>query len=320
MEALFAKAKKIIDNANNIVLSTHEDPDLDGLGSILALAHILQQMGKTVLIFSQSPLPGALKSQSQHKIVNDLNPEDIDLLIGLDYGSPERLEVLRTYPEIKADILTFDHHAIGRHLGLKIVDPKTSSTAEIIYNFINFLNAPINTETAVYLLTGIMNDTGNFRHINTSANTLKITGELMLKGASLQKISQANNSLNLINEKSLALTEIFKRIKTAAKGNLVFVIIDHELFNNFYLRLTGIDVTSILSAAPEIKVAAILAEKTLGLFDVSLRSQQDKGVDVAKIARQFGGGGHRLAAGFRSSDAPEEIIAQIEQLLLATAE
>lgn len=313
---LFPKAKELIDSAQNIALSTHENPDTDGFGSMLAMEYVLKQMGKNAQAFSLAGAPSALKFLSNQTVVNNLEPAKIDLIIGLDYGSPERLEILKAYPEIKADILTFDHHAIGNQIGLKIVDGNISSTAELVYGFIKFLGEPINNEIAACLLAGIMSDTGNFRYPNTSARTLKVAGELMIHGASLQKISKAANSLNLDN-KMASLTDIFAKIQTSATTNLVFAVINHALFNSSELSFEEIDIASILSATPEAKIAATLTEKTPGLFHVSLRAQQDRGINVAEIAQNFGGGGHKLAAAFRSSETPADIVAKLEQLLLA---
>lgn len=312
MNCLFSKAKELIDKAQNIALSTHEDPDLDGLGSLLAIEFVLRNMGKNTYAFSINPVPETLKFLPHQKIIGNLDPKKIDLIIGLDYGSSERLEILKSYPEIQADILTFDHHAIGQHLGFKIVDSNISSTSEIIYNFINFLGQPINDKIADCLLAGIMSDTGNFRHPNTSAQTLQTAGKLMLRGASLQKISRSANNLNYLDEKLAILTDIFKKIQIVAEINLVFVVIDHELFISSPTGLREIDIANILSATPEAKIAATLTEKTPDYFDVSLRSQQDREVNVAQIAQSFGGGGHKLAAGFRSDLPAEEIINQIK--------
>ncbi|HRY52825.1 MAG TPA: DHH family phosphoesterase [Candidatus Portnoybacteria bacterium] len=320
MDKLFLKAKELIDNASYIALSTHENPDLDGLGSLLALDFALRDMGKETLAFSAGALAENLKFLPHKKIVYDVDPKKVDLLIGLDYGSPERLEILKAYPELQSSVLTFDHHAVGRHLGLKIVDGNISSTSELIYNFLNSIGQAISPSAAYCLLAGIMSDTGGFRHINTSAQTLKIAGELMLKGASLQKISQAVNNLENIDEKLLGLTGIFKKIQTVSRVNLIFIVIEHQLFLTSSAGLKEVDVASLLSATPEAKIAATITEKVPGHFDVSLRSQQDKGINVAQLAQSFGGGGHRLAAGFRSSDPAEIIVAKIEQLLLATPE
>ncbi len=316
MTSLFTQAKNLIDGARHIALSTHQNPDLDGLGSLLALTSVLRQIGKDSLPFSLAPVPDFFRLLPASKIVDNLDPAKIDLIIGLDYGTPARLEILNAYPNIEAKILSFDHHAVGQHLGLKIVDPKISSTSELIYTFLNFLEAPIDNIAAACLLAGMMDDTGRFRHANTSAQTLKIAGELMLRGASLQKISQAAYNVNP-DEKIILLTEVFDKIKIRAASHLIFAVVEYETFSHAMAGFDDLNLSSILSSAPEAKVAFTITEKTPGLFDVSLRSQQDRGVDVASLAAAFGGGGHRLAAGFRSDKSPEEIIARIEKLLLA---
>lgn len=319
MKDLFSKAKELIDSASHIALSTHSNPDLDGLGSLLALESVLRDMGKNTYAFSIGPVSESLKILPHQIITNELDPEKIDLVIGLDYGSPQRLEILRCYPEIKADFLTFDHHAVGEHKGFKIVDAEISSTAEMVHDFLNFIEAPIDKTVAFCLLAGIMDDTGAFRYANTSAQTLRVAGELMLKGASPAKISRGSYNLNL-DEKFSALNEVFDRIQTGARTDFVFAVIDNELFDRLSAGLNEIGLASILSAAPEAKIAATLTEKTPGVFDVSLRSQQDRGTDVGKIAAAFGGGGHRLAAAFRCAETPAKIVARIEQLLSVAAE
>lgn len=319
MTNLFLQAKELIDTADHIVLSTHLAPDLDGLGSLLALNEALRQTGKNSLAFSLGPTPEFLRLLPLPKIIDQLTSSKIDLIIGLDYGAPERLEILNAYPKINTKVLSFDHHAVGRHLGLKVVDGQISSTAELIYNFINFLTVPINSVMAACLLAGMIDDTGKFRYNNTSPQTLKIAGELMLKGASLQKISRAASSLNS-GEKLLALTDVFYKIKINPHTQLIFAVIEHETFCRAAAGFDDLDIAEILSSAPEAKLALTITEKTPGLFDISLRARPDRGVDVAKLAAAFGGGGHRLAAGFRSDKTPEEIIAQIEKLLLAATD
>lgn len=316
MTELFTQAKNLIDNAQNIALSTHQNPDLDGLGSLLALSSALQKIGKNTTAFSLGPVPNFFKLLPSPKIAASLDPVKTDLIIGLDYGAPERLEILNVYPAIKANFLSFDHHAIGQHLGLKIVDGAISSTAEIIYDFIKFLDSPLSNVEAAWLLAGIMADTGKFQHNSTSAKTLKIAGELMLKGASLQKISRAANNLKL-DEKITALVDVFDKIKINSRLGLVFAVIEFEAFERASAGFNEISAVEILSTSPEARLALTLTEKTPGLFDVSLRSQLDRGVDVARLAAAFGGGGHRLAAGFRSDKTADEIIAQLEKLLLA---
>lgn len=316
----FIVAKQLIDQAKNIVLSTHDDPDADGLGSMLALQAALQKIGKPAIVFTQQPLAESLKFlPGQAAIKNEVAVDRTDLIIGLDYGSWERLEIFKVYPQLKTNFLTFDHHTIGDHLEFKIVSDDFSSTSEIIHSFIAWLGLPIDSQIATCLLTGILDDTGGFRHPNSSAQTLRVVGELILQGAPLQKISQQSSGFNL-DAKFSALTEVFKRIQIDEEINLVFSVIDHALFSQSVVGFNETNISFILSTAPEAKIAALLTEKIPGYFDISLRAQQDRGVNVAKIAQRFGGGGHQLAAGFRSSDSAEEIVNKIKSFILTDIE
>jgi phosphoesterase RecJ-like protein len=315
MTEKFAKAKKIIDRAENIVLSTHDEPDLDGFGSMLALQSVLQNLGKNSIIFTTYPMPFIYRLFSyQPCIKNQINVQDFDLIIGLDYGHYERLEIVKHLSFLPDNLLTFDHHLIGDHLGFKIVDSESSSTSEIIYRFIEFLEATINQEIATYLLTGIFDDTGGLRHPNTSAQTLKIASDLLAKGASLQKIIKKYNHSALLENFS-TLTQTFSQIQIDQETGLVFLIINRT-FERLEIGLKEINISNLLSAIPEAKAALLLTEKSPGFWEGSLRAQKNREVDVAKIAQHFGGGGHKLAAGFCSTDNTENIINKIKQLLL----
>ncbi len=199
MEALFFEAKKLIDQSKNILLATHEEPDGDALGSMLALAIALEKAGKNTSAFADSPAPSCFNFlPGYEKITNDINWQKIDLIIGLDYGKPERLKLNLALTK-SPRFLTFDHHIINQPLGLAIVNGEISSTAELIYQYFLSVDTQINSKIATCLLTGIFSDTGGFHHANTSAQTLKIAAELLLKGAPLQKIAKAENSIYFPN-------------------------------------------------------------------------------------------------------------------------
>ncbi|MEK7160823.1 MAG: DHH family phosphoesterase [Patescibacteria group bacterium] len=320
MKKLFEQAGKLIDQATRILLSTHEAPDADGLGSLLALARVLSKKGKSVISFAHLPLPNSLGSFLGQEVLSDkLDAIGFDLVIGLDYGNLARLEFYQSFPDAAAaNWLTFDHHLISDQKGLGLIDPKVSSTAELVYQFLIFNQWPIDQETANYLLAGIVDDTGGFRHASVGAQTLKVAGDLMLKGASWYKFA-CEKKLHFWDKKAVALSEAFLRVRTDLVKGLASVFIDHADFKRFGQGLEEAGVASFLSAAPEIKVALVLIEKEPGVFEGSLRSQKDRQVNVALIAKALGGGGHWLAAGFRSRLSLEEIISAIKKELAAIA-
>lgn len=297
---------------------THQDPDLDGLGATIALHLALRNLNKDSLVFLTQPLPDFFKPLvSATEFKNDLPTTSPDLIIGLDYGNIKRLELCQKYQSLATDWLTFDHHALGQHQGLTINNPLAASTSEIIYQFLEFLDQPITRVIATCLLAGIFDDTGGFCHAATSAQTLKIAGELLDKGAPLQKIVRASIRPNVADSLK-TLNKTWEQLKLEPEAGVAFSLISHqnvlELPNGF--NQSG--AADILSSVPEIKIAVIFVEKTPGIFSCSLRSQKNRGVDVARIARRFGGGGHTLAAAFQSSRPPEEIMAEIKGLVNPT--
>lgn len=313
MKQKFLTARKLIETAQNILLLTHRDPDIDGIGSMLALMMTLEKIGKNVTAFSPSPLPLSFKFLPRaEKIKYSLNGFNFDLFIGLDYGSFERLELNQNI--LPERFLTFDHHLAGRHWGLQIVDNRFSSTAEIIYCFLNFLSVPLERETATCLLAGIFDDTGGFHHANTTAQTLKIAGELMLKGATLSRITKITTQPEP-QKKIKTWAKILEKVEVYPETGLVLALIDYHSFARLPDHFAVSSLVNFLSAVPEAKVALLLVEKSPGYFEGSLRAQKDREIDVTKIARVFGGGGHKLAAGFQTTAKPAEITSKIRDLL-----
>jgi len=316
----FKEAKSLIDAARNILLVTHRDPDGDALGSVLAMKMGLAQMGKKAEIFCRPAissvydfLPGI------EKIKTELAPPDlaeVDLVIGLDYGSYERTELNGRLENV--NFLTIDHHLSGNHLGLRIIHD-FSSVAEIIYHFLKFLDIPINLKIATCLLTGIYDDTGGFRHPNTKASTLEIAGRLLAKGAPLQKIAKLAKRAELASGLPV-WDHIFSFLEIDPANGLIFSLIPHAnvLALGLNLKISLSAIAGMLSAAPEARLALLLIERAPGIFEGSLRAQKNRGLNVAQIAEVFGGGGHPLAAGFRSAQKPEEIIRIIKKLLPKT--
>ena len=143
MRTNFPIAQEMILGARHIILSTHEEPDADGIGSMLAMESVLLKLGKLAASFSPLNLPKILNFlPGRERIKQQLSPQDLraDLIIGLDYSNLKRLTVKKNYPFLDCQILTFDHHLPDNNSsnqGLKIIDANRSSTAEIIYDFIS---------------------------------------------------------------------------------------------------------------------------------------------------------------------------------------
>lgn len=314
MDARFQQAKEFIQKAQKIVIAGHKDPDADSLGSMLALKIALESLGKNPIAASCSALSPNLKFLPQaDKISNDADFDQVELVIGVDYADYNRLDISpKNLKEIQ--VLTFDHHLIGKHLGLEIVEAGYSSTCELIYLFLDYLNVPISAEIATCLLAGIISDTGGFQHPNISAQTFQIAAQLMASGAILPRISQELRKSNLSNEAKIWNT-VLEKMNFIPEIGLIYSFIGHDSFSGIKGDLNKGSLAVILSTVPEAKFSLMMAEILPGTIEASLRSQKDRSVNVAQIAQIFGGGGHMLAAGFTASQTPAEILEKITSFM-----
>jgi phosphoesterase RecJ-like protein len=314
MKSSFVQAQKIILPAKNILLATHENPDSDAIGSLLAMKIGLEKIGKNALAFCKEKIPACLNFLPHAgEITYQIKPDNFDLAIGLDYGDTKRLAI-GDYSLNKNNFLTIDHHLVGDYQGVIIVNSNRSSTAEIIFELFLFLNIGIDQEIATCLLTGIYSDTGGFRYSNTSAQTLKTAGELMLKGAPLSKIVRLAGASDLPENVGFWI-QAFKNVQIDLETGVIFSVVTYENLDRLKQTFSNSDIANLFSNVPEAKFALLCAEKEPGLLECSLRSQPGRGVNVAAIAKLFGGGGHRLAAGFETTVKPEELVGTIKNLL-----
>lgn len=299
MNESFQQAKQLLEQANNILFTTHERTDGDDLGSVLALATYLESQGKTVTIATVGGVPESLhylpKSES---VLEDITHTNFDLLVISGCSVLNRVgnEKVTTLP---IPILNIDHHPDNQMFGtVNVVDGTKSSVAELVYDFFKFNDWSINHQTAICLLTGIVTDTGIFMHSNTEASTLLAAAELMEKGARISTVTK-----NTYQGKDLSSLKAWAKALENAQYDpsqkIIYSIITEEelelLGNPSMSAFEGIVET--LNKVPEAKFAMFLKQDR-GVIKGSLRSDPHKGVDVKEIAHSLGGGGHKWAAGF----------------------
>lgn len=316
MEQLFFEVKKLIDEADKILLVSHQEPDGDAWGSLLGLKIALEELGKQVDAFSLSPLPENFKFLPQSNQIKRDIQLPYDIIFGLDYGDFERLETVASGLSSLPPAITFDHHPLVNQTGkIKIIDANFSSTCEIIYQFLESNSLKIDKEIATCLLTGIFTDTWSFRHPNATAKTLQVVGELLLKGAYLNKIVKLTNQNN-IDIKSKIWGRALAKINLDKEKNFIFCFLSYQDLNE--CQATSDDLSglaSLLGSVPEAKFSLVLAEFLPGQLDGSLRALPNKGVDVSQIAKRLGGGGHKLAAGFKTRSNPKDILEELRKLI-----
>jgi phosphoesterase RecJ-like protein len=299
-QSLFNTVKDI----KNPLLIIHPHPDADALGSVFALADFLKkekinnfkifcidQAGKNMAeLFPLKEISHSFEI-SEHDALIFLDRGDVYYKLGFDKKA-------EGYPG-KIKIINIDHHPhtfIPR--AINIIDTQASATCEILYRFFDFFGFEIKPKTAQYLINGIYADTGGFRHNNTTSQALEICANLMRKGATLSKPNRqlfAKKSLHTLKLWAIAL----ERAKINPKTGMVVSFItkqDLEKYGADENEISGI--SEILNTIADSNFSLVLSEREKNKIRASLRSEEYKGIDVSKIARQFKGGGHKLASGF----------------------
>ena len=299
MQRVFNEAKNLIDKSNRILLTMHERMDGDDGGSVLALAKHLGKTGKTVTCAIKQGVPKALEFlPGSHLIQDDIAHNNFDLVIACGCSNKQRCGSQKIMA-LTAPIINIDHHPDNENFGaVNIVDPKKSSVAELVYDFFTYHNWLIDKDIATCLLTGIITDTGSFQHSNTQESTLKTAGELMRKGALIDTIIHHTHK-NKDAKTLKAWGKAISNLRYDPKRKIIYSVMTakdlEELENLPANAFEGLAET--LNTYPDAKFALVLRQEG-EIIKGSLRTDPFKHTDVAQIAKAFGGGGHKMAAGF----------------------
>lgn len=296
----FKKALELINRSEKIFLTMHEGPDGDDLGSVLAMRFFLMQLGKNPVAAIKGEIPDNLKFLPGHENILHQFPGDLDFDLVMTFGcnKPERTG-FPEIPKTRTPIINFDHHPDNSEFGkVNVVDPSTSAVAELVYYFLVFAEAQITKDIATCLLTGIFTDTGGFKHANTSAEALEVAAHLLKKGARIDKIAIQTMG----KKRPSAIKAWAKGLENArfdAEKKMVFSVLTEEDLKE--IGATDEDLEGFVELLNNMPLAkfALLLRQDGDVVKGSLRSEPHKKVDVSKIAKSFGGGGHKLASGFK---------------------
>jgi len=297
---------KVINKADSFLIAAHVFPDGDALGSMIALGDILESLGKKVTLYGEEEVTYLYKFLPGSERINTEIPDtaEIDCLICLDCGDRYRLgkmvdELLTLHP-----IIVLDHHAGHKDFGdFEWVDDAMPSTGNLVYELAASLGAKLSYEAAYCLYTAIVSDTGSFKYASTTADTFRVAGELVALGVNPEDV--AGNLFDNFTENRLRLLQmVLDSMDLTGSGKIAMITATKSMFEKS--GAAPCDTETFINfprALSSVKVAVFLKEVN-GTVSVSLRSKESCH-DVAAIARQFGGGGHRNAAGFKVKEAPD---------------
>jgi len=299
---------------DRFLLTAHEGPDGDALGSLLGMHQLLTQLGKDSVMFlaaKEFPLPVEYRFLPLEEVFHE-PPADMACrtVVFLDCGNIDRMPV-DFLTEGGNDVINIDHHHDNTRFGdFNLVDVEASCTAEIVYDLAVLLGARITREMASALYVGLITDTGKFMYENTNAHTHRVAAELVDAGVDiddtyrrlyehvpiekLRLVVRALQGIQLHCDDRLILTYITTADyeETGAGEEMTEGVIDH---------LRSVDGTKVAAVVRDLGNRGRAARK------VSLRSSEGD-VDVSAIARSNGGGGHKRAAGFSTDLDYEELV------------
>ncbi len=310
-------ALRLLEIKNPLVL-IHVKPDGDAVGSAAALCEIFKQLGESPFILSQDSIPARLNFILENTDAKIAKSTEGYTAVSIDVASPSQLGTL--FESALHHALMIDHHAVGEQFADGYIVPDASSAAEALYDVAIVLESmgkiKFNKTLAFALYTAISSDTGCFAFSNASAKTHICAAHLMEYGIDTAYI---NNKLFYSKSKEQIAAEGFiaSKIKTAHGGKVAYATLsgkEREALGVCAEHFeTAIDVVRSLCGA---EIAFVVKEDKEGKIKVSLRST---GVDVAAIAKSFGGGGHTRAAGCtviskNTEEAAELILKKIDNI------
>lgn len=302
------RALYLIKKSQNILIICHRKPDADTIGSSLALGNILEKQNKKIDCACQDEISAKfyfLKNANKIKKISEILKQitNYELLITLDCGSFEQtgLHNYLKLSELKSPIINIDHHHDNPNFGkINIIESNVSSTSEIIHNLLVKMNVNLDRNISTSLLNGIFGDTDSFKNPNTSHQTLKTTSNLLASGANLKEITK-----NTLQDKSLSTLRLWGKILSEIKKNkklgIVSAVITKKDLQECQAKSEDLEgIANFLNSIPDVKASLVLSENEKGEIKGSLRTLHDN-IDVSKLARSLGGGGHKKAAGFTIS-------------------
>lgn len=312
MKKVISEIKSLILSSKNAIIAAHVDPDGDTLGSMIALALILKKVGLDCVMYSPDGMPSTYKFLPHAEEVIDRPPKrEFDLLIAVDASDISRIGKHKISAK---KIINIDHHPDNSNFGDVNYVELLSAVAEQIYYLALELGVELDRDIATALYISIITDTGNFRYSNTLPSTFEVAGKLVKLGA-----SPYESSIRVYDNRTLEglkiLAETLENVETAKKGRVIYSVITRQMIMD--TKAGGEDLLGIIDHLRSVKnvdVAILFREEERNKFKINFRSKSS--VNVSKIAKALGGGGHVQASGCEVEGELEEVKKKVLNLVL----
>jgi phosphoesterase RecJ-like protein len=298
-----------IKKASKILVNCHRGPDSDSVGSALGLTSVLESMGKDITIICPSDVPSDLKflpgSEKIRKInFKEFKFSDYDLFIAIDSSTYSMISGSKEIDKPTIPLVVIDHHFSNDGFGLvNLIDSKATSTGELLYGIFEDWNVQLNKDQALCILTGIIGDTGAFQYQNVGADTLEIAAKLIKIGADKDLI--INQIYRNISFSEIKLWgKVIENMKIDEEYNFVWSVISTSNYKEFPgTNSVKEDAANLFfPIVKDTDFGIIMEEREDKTMSVSFRSRSN--FDISVIAKEIGGGGHKVAAGAKIEGIP----------------
>ena len=302
MTTSFDKIAAVLSDGKRFLLMTHEDPDGDAIGSMLALGKSLRDAGKEAVLLAQAPIQPPLNLlKGVAEVVTILDSDrDFDAIVALDCAEKGRLGAFENYLADHRLIINIDHHETNDYFGtLNLIEPESSSAGELVFRLIQAAGLPMDLDVAENIFAAIQTDTGSFKYGNTTAEALRTAADLMERGANPWEISRkVMDSYSLPRLRLLEMA--LGTIELHHEGQIAMMTLSRDMYQKAGAQQADgerfVDYPRFIFG---VELGAVIRETGENGCKFSLRSNSN--LNVARLASRFGGGGHIRAAGFRYS-------------------
>jgi phosphoesterase RecJ-like protein len=308
---------------DRFLITTHENPDGDSLGSILAMKLALEQLGKDVVMYlsGETPLPQEYAFMRLDGIRRSL-PDDAAerVVFALDCANARRIGPDPSMLERAPLVIDIDHHHDNTRFGnINVIVASASSTGEVLRDLFDVMEIHVTPDIAEALYIALVTDTGRFQYANTTPKTLRVAAELVEAGANVHRVFQTVYE-NVAFAKLKLLARALEHARVYEGGRMIVSHLERSDFEAAGAEEPFSEgLIDYLRAVEGAEIAALIREPPTQngpLRRVSLRTRAED-IDVSAIARKSGGGGHPQAAGFSSESSVEEITDFLRREFLA---
>lgn len=302
-----------LQKAQRIAIFTHTNPDGDALGSSFGIKAVLESLGKQAVLFLETELPERFSYlNSGYSLTGEA--AEFDTALALDCGALNRLGVFKDLFLSIQNKVVLDHHYADAPFGdVYLTEPSAAACCELVYELSLMMVSRLPQQAVTALYTGLSTDTGHFKYSNVTVRTFTIAADLLSYGLDQRAITR--KLYDTVKLEKLKFTGVVaERIRLHDGGKIGVLYCPDSFLQAYHLSHEELDeLPNTVLSVEGVEVSVLIKDKDPGRLKVSLRCKEN--IDVALLAAEFGGGGHKCAAGFVTNLLAEDLEACLVQTI-----